>query len=918
VLSHWFLSSDIPVALCMPYHHDVWLVVLSYAVATFAAYSAFDLIGRVRAAENATARSLWLVTSGLSMGFGIWAMHFIAMLAVQIDAPIRFDLAITGWSAGFAVAASTIAFHLVANHGGNRVRLGLAGVVLGGGIGLMHYTGMAALHMPAHLYYDPRLFTLSVVVAVVLSTIALAALAQLPRLSGSHLAFARLTGSSVMGFAIVLMHYTGMFATVFYPDQGPTPAGGIFFDRLLMGVSIAILGVMIVGIALIAAVCDRRIKRAEMLLRDAVNSISEGFVIYDADDRLVMCNEPYRRMYPASAPLMVPGVKFEALVRNSLAAGHYPEAAGREESWLAGFIENHRDAVSEVETQTRDGTWIMVSERRMRSGGIAGIRVDITALKEAQAALRESEARLDRAQEIAGIGGWELDLTTNEYVWSKELYRIRGLSPETFHPNLENVSPYVHPDDSPGVRQWLNGLVAGIEQPTRETRIIRPDGETRVLRVEGQPIKDADGVVRRIAGTMQDITERRAIERQLSQAQKMDALGSLTGGMAHDFNNGLGVIIGNLDLLGRMVKSIRPAAEMCEEARQAAARCADLIRGLLAFARRQPLQARQTDVNALVEGITKLLGRTLGEHIEMRLTLEETLWPVLADAAQLEAALVNLATNARDAMPKGGFVDVTTRNVLLDAHYAALHSEVVPGDYVLIEVSDAGEGIAPDVIGRVFEPFFTTKGPGKGTGLGLAMVFGFVKQTGGHLDVYSELGRGTTFRIYLPRAKTSDAQAVAPAERRPMVGGNETILVVEDNAPLRRIAVQQLTELGYHVVEAENAEQALRVVSGAEPVDLLFTDVVMPGAMDGIELANFVARLRSGPAVLLTSGFPAVRTPAKRASPTGFPILGKPYRIDDLAHAVRDALDRRRDGPGEPDAGNDGQQNHELATGETV
>jgi len=913
MLSQWFLTSDIPIVLCTPYSHDFWLVILSYLVAAFAAYTALDLITRVRAAEARPERLFWLITAGLSMGFGIWAMHFIAMLAVRIATPMRFDMPVTALSAGFAVIASAFALHLVADHPRDRIRLGLAGVVLGSGIGLMHYTGMAALRMSAHIYYDPPLFALSVVVAVLLSAAALFTLSVLPQLTGMRLAFARLASSAVMGLAIVLMHYTGMFATVFYPESGLDDAAGVTFDRPVMAMSIAIIGVLIVSLTLILAVCDRRIKRAEMLLRDAVNSISEGFVIYDAEDRLVLCNEAYRRMYPASAPLMVPGVKFETLVRNSLAAGHYPEATGREEKWLAGFIHNHRKAIREVETQLRDGRWILVSERRMRSGGTAGVRVDITALKETQAALRDSEMRMDRAQEIAGIGSWELDLSTSHFVWSKELYRIIGVSRETFKPSLDNIQTYVQADDLPGIRRWLADLAAGLEQDTRETRIARPDGDVRLLRIEGQAVTDTDGSIRRLAGTMQDITERRLIERQLSQAQKMEAIGSLTGGMAHDFNNGLGVIIGNLDLLARMVKSIRPAAEMCDEARQAAARCADLIRGLLAFARRQPLQARQTDVNALVEGITRLLGRTLGENVEMRLTLDDALWPVMADAAQLEAALVNLATNARDAMPKGGHVDVTTRNVQLDAQYAALHSEVVAGPYVLIEVSDGGEGIPPDIIGRVFEPFFTTKEPGKGTGLGLAMVFGFVKQSGGHIDVYSEPGHGTTFRIYLPRAQSNDARAAVGTERRPMVGGNETILVVEDNAPLRRIAVQQLTELGYRVVEAENAEQALLAVSCKEPVDLLFTDVVMPGAMDGIELANFVARLRSGPAVLLTSGFPAVRSPGRRTSPTGFAILGKPYRIDDLAHAVRDALDRRRDG-----AGDDGQQGRELTAGETV
>jgi PAS domain S-box-containing protein len=917
VLINWLPTSGIPAVFCMAYDYDGWLVALSYLVATCAAYTAFDLTGRISAADSTPARLLWLAIAGFSMGFGIWAMHFIAMLAVQIAIPVRFDIPMTALSAGFAVVASGLAFHLVASYPANRIRLGLAGVVLGSGIGLMHYTGMAALRMSALIYYDPRLFGLSVVVAIVLSTVALFALSVLPRFSGGRLMIARVTVAALMGLAIVMTHYTGMFATVFYREPGLMEAQGASFDRF-MGTSIAFVSLLIVGIALTAAFCDRRIKRAERLLRDAVNSISEGLVIFDADDRLVLCNDAYRRIYASGAEILVPGVHFTDLVRHIAEKEGRVDALGIKEEWLVERLRTHRAANSTIDYPMKDGSWILATDRPMSNGGVVGLRIDITALKKAQSALRRSEERLDRAQKIAGIGSWELDLTTKSYIWSRELYRIRGLSPETFEPTLDNVETYVHPDDFAGVRLWLKDLAAGIEQGTREARIVRPDGEIRLLLVEGQAVKDADGSIGRIAGTMQDITERRLIERQLSQAQKMEAIGSLTGGMAHDFNNGLGVIIGNLDLLGRLVKSIRPASEMCDEARQAATRCADLIRGLLAFARRQPLQSRNIDVNALVEGITRLLGRTLGENVEMRLTLDPGLAPVMADAAQLEAALVNLATNARDAMAKGGFVDVVTRNVELDAHYATLHPEVAPGEYVLIEVSDEGEGIPPEIIGRVFEPFFTTKEIGKGSGLGLAMVFGFVKQSGGHLDVYSEPGRGTTFRIYLPCARTKEAPAAIPDERRPMIGGHETILVVEDNAPLRRVAVQQLTGLGYRVLEAECAEPALRIIDGAVPIDLLFTDVVMPGTMDGIELADFVARLPSRPSVLLTSGFPAVRAPRRRTQPTEFPLLGKPYRIDDLAHAVRDALDRRHERSPRSDAKDDDQQSHELTSGEAV
>jgi CheY-like chemotaxis protein len=316
-----------------------------------------------------------------------------------------------------------------------------------------------------------------------------------------------------------------------------------------------------------------------------------------------------------------------------------------------------------------------------------------------------------------------------------------------------------------------------------------------------------------------------------------------------------------------------------------------MIRRLLAFARRQPLQPRQTDVNDLIENITTLLARTLGEDITLTPRLGAGLWPVVADAAQLEAALTNLANNARDSMPRGGRLDIATRAVKLDAHYAALHPDVVPGDYVLIEVSDTGTGIPSEIIARIFEPFFTTKEAGRGTGLGLSMVFGFVKQSGGHLSVYSEPGLGTTFRIYLPRADADAALVINPLDHQPVVGGDETILVVEDNEPLRRAAARQLEELGYRVLEAEDPEEALAVMSQAERVDLVFTDVVMPGPMDGLALAWRATRSRPDLKVILTSGFPGVRGVVPHMADCPFSLLNKPYGRDELARAVREVLD---------------------------
>ncbi len=634
-----------------------------------------------------------------------------------------------------------------------------------------------------------------------------------------------------------------------------------------------------------------RAEQAETLLRDAVDSMSEGFVIYDSQDNFVLCNDAYRQLYRATASQIMPGMPYRNFVRNNMEVGQYPDAAGQEEEWFFNFMRIHLAANTEIEIQILGGKWLLISERRMRNGGIAGLRIDITSRKHAEAELNKSEARLDRAQAIACVGSWELNLTTRRYHWSKELYRIRGVSPTDFEPDIDNVESLVHSDDYPSVQRWISELMAGRSQDAREVKVIRPDGKVRLLRVEGRAVTDLDGVIRQLAGTMQDITDLRLIEQQLGQAQKMEAIGNLTGGMAHDFNNGLAVIIGNLDLLGRLLKADRIAKELCEEARDGALRCADLIRLLLAFARRQPLHPRRIDVNELAKRTGRLLERTLGENITVSLHTGKLMASVLADPAQLEAALTNLANNARDAMPRGGRLDITTKMSKLDEHYTALYPEVSPGEYVLIEVTDTGSGIAPEIISSIFEPFFTTKQQGRGSGLGLSMVFGFVKQSGGHLAVYSEPGYGSTFRIYLPVSRSEATDSAALTNYPVVIGGDETVLLVEDNAPLRRVAARQLAELGYHVLEAAHAEAAIAILSAGGQVDLLFTDVVMPGTMDGLDLAIHASSQRRGIKVLLSSGFPGVHGADQRIALCPFRLLGKPYSHAELARMLREVLD---------------------------
>jgi len=380
------------------------------------------------------------------------------------------------------------------------------------------------------------------------------------------------------------------------------------------------------------------------------------------------------------------------------------------------------------------------------------------------------------------------------------------------------------------------------------------------------------------------------LEEQLHQAQKMEAIGSLTGGMAHDFNNLLGIIIGNIDLLRDLGTDDPEAEELTRNVLDAAFRGADLTRRLLAFARQQPLSPRRIDVNQLVSGIIRLLSRTLGENIEIVLNLSSEISPIVADPAQLEAAIANLATNARDAMPDGGRLAVATADYRFDGDPVALQPELVAGQYVMIEVGDTGTGMTQEVMNRIFEPFYTTKGRDKGTGLGLSMVFGFIKQSGGHINVSSEPGVGTTFRLFLPRATEDTVVTTENAVEQLLCGGGETVLVVEDNDALRRVILRQLSSLGYRVLEAKQADAALRVME-KKSVDVLLTDIVMPGGKDGIELARQARQRWPMIAVIFSSGFSPARSGGIAVSlPPGTPLLSKPYRKENLAKAIREAL----------------------------
>ncbi len=521
-------------------------------------------------------------------------------------------------------------------------------------------------------------------------------------------------------------------------------------------------------------------------------------------------------------------------------------------------------------------------------------------LAKAERARQVAEEALLQSADVLGslvaalpVGVVSIDRGGRVVLWNRAAEAILGYTAEEMVGRpLPTAVFLAGSGENTGAAHVYLRMVTGQTIKGEEVYCRRKDASVVEVSFSGAALMDDNDRLRCAICVFEEIGQRKAIGQQLYQAQKMQAVGQLTGGMAHDFNNILGVAIGNLDLLITEIGDRPAARELAEIALNALLRGAELIRALLAFSRRQPLQPAKVEPAALLAKLTRMLSRLLGEQIHVVFKAEDGLWPALVDPAQLEASITNLAINARDAMPHGGYLTVSARNVVMDDETAPA-ADLPPGDYLVIEITDTGTGMPPEVKARVFEPFYTTKPVGQGTGLGLSMVYGFIKQSGGSVKIYSEVGHGTTVRLYLPRAAADVAEAASPAlAPEAVVGGRETILVVEDNADVRRMVESQLTGLGYHVLIAEHGPAALAVLQSGAMVDLLFSDVVMPEGVNGFELAAAATRVRPELKVLLTSGFPDRQAPlAEDAVSVAF--LPKPYRRRDLAAKVRECLDGR-------------------------
>ncbi|MBI3198491.1 MAG: response regulator [Rhodospirillales bacterium] len=653
-LSNYF-ALDVDPSQALPGTYNYTLVLLSYLVAALGGYAFLQFATRIAELRDLGLRYGWLAIGAIAMGGGIWAMHFVGMLAHVLPIPVSYDPWITAVSIVPAILAAGIALHVVARPVVSTGRLLVGGTLMGAGIGAMHYTGMSALELNALVRYDPALFAASVFVAVGLAILALEVWHWLNKAPLTRFGWVQeAAGALILGLAVTAMHYTAMASTYCFAtaDRGRSAVG---LDHSVFAAAVALIASLVLLMAIVAVIFDRRVA---------------------------------------------------------------------------------------LETSMREE--VMDSHQR-----------------------------------------------------------------------------------------------------TRE---------------------------------------------QLFQSQKMEAVGQLTGGVAHDFNNILTIVLANADALLEDSRTPPEVAKRAQRIWDAGQKAAELTRQLLAFSRKQVLKPEKSDLNDLVATTGRLLRRTLGEHVVVQTVAAPDLWAVDVDRTQVETSLINLCINARDAMPGGGRLVIETRNVTLDRNYVARQEDedLAPGDYAMLSVTDTGSGMPPEVLGRVFEPFFTTKEVGKGTGLGLSMVYGFIRQSNGHIAISSEPGRGTTVRMYFPRSKQA-VVAAGVVRRDPLPGGSERILVVEDEESVRAVIGEQLQSLGYEVKLAGSAEEALAELR-ASRFDLLLTDVVMPGRLNGKGLSEEVARRWPDTRIVFMSGYPENVLTHDGPLDGGVMLMAKPHLKADLARIIRSAL----------------------------
>ncbi len=620
-------------------------------------------------------------------------------------------------------------------------------------------------------------------------------------------------------------------------------------------------------------------------LVDALDSAADGIILWDADDRMVLCNDNYRQSREQVAELLKPGIHFNEFIENL--AKRY-DLKDRED-WIANAIALHKNPPDSYERQ-HGGQYYLVHKRRLEDGSTIAFESNITDLKQRENALKESEARFSKIfqaspnlQSISEIDSGIL-VDVND-VWLASLKFTRD---QVIGKTAEELGITIDFTNNSRMDMITKILRHG---PTEkfEGSLTTADGEERKY------IANADiielGGVNHLLLVSDDITDERRIAEELHQAQKMEAVGQLTGGIAHDFNNILSSVLGNLELMAGDIKKDSKVIGYIDRAKKSVLRAADLTKRLLAFSRKQALNSQSTNLNDHIPNILAVIERTLGESVTIKFESESDLGQCLVDRNQLDNALINIAINARDAMPKGGKINFKVANKVISEEYATKHREVESGNYVELKISDTGEGIAPEYLERVIEPFFTTKDVGQGSGLGLSMVYGFIKQSGGFLSIESELGQGTHVSLFIPRTNNKEIEIDGSLDLKDVpLGKGEAVLVIEDDPDVREVAINTLEHLGYASIDGgdgTNIKEFTDQHSGH--LDLILTDMILPDGQTGLSVTHEVLGKFPEVKIIFMTGY-ADDEIIENVEGQKYPVVGKPFEADTLARTIYETL----------------------------
>jgi PAS domain S-box-containing protein len=862
--------------------YDFHLVILSVFIAMLSAYAALDLAGRVTTARGRT-RLVWLCGGAIAMGIGIWAMHYIGMDAFHLPVEVKYDWPTVLLSLFAAILASGVALFTVSGPTMNRARLIAGSTIMGCGIAAMHYIGMEAMRLPAMCVYSPGLVAVSVVLAIAISFVALRLTFALREHQASW--SLRKAGSGlVMGLAIPIMHYAGMAAADFMPLASVNGSLAHAMDVSNLNiVTIALATVLILGVVFLTSIIDRqfsiqarRMAASQLQFQTIFDNMTEGILVLDRQGKIILQNQAAIGLL--SIPQNVD--EFEEVAEQFevfLPTGEPlpPEQRPTRRAMRGDFFQNCEILHRHKATGEMGARAISAAPMKTQNGASSQVIVtfrDTTERWQMDEA-RNRLAAIVASSEDAIIGKSDTGIVTSWNVGAEKLFGYTA--EEMIGRSIELLLPADRKEEETEI---LRHIKQGEIVKHFETVRTKKDGDLIHVSLAISPIKDSIGRITGASKIARDITEKRQMERQLQQSQKMEAIGQLTGGIAHDFNNLLGVIFGNLDLMEPSIAGNEAALKRARTIKKAALRGADLTRGMMAFCRKVELKPTSIELHQSIRNMIEL-SPALGPDIEIVTRFADSLPMVHVDASGLESALLNLVVNARDAMPNGGTVTITTRLSTLEESYPPVQAgELKAGRYATVSVTDTGCGMSKETLARVFEPFFTTKPRGKGTGLGLAMVYGFIKQSGGTIRVYSEPGLGTTLTFYLPLAEWIAKGPVSENLTHPPARAPGKALVVDDEPDLLETAAAYLTDMGYVTYQAHDGASALKVVEQHGDLDLIVTDIVMPGGMNGVEFAQRARQQLPHVKVIYCSGFPSDAMTERKLNLADGPLLNKPYQ----------------------------------------